>query len=150
MKPLRKVDISWSSDFAYAVGFIASDGNLSSDRRHINLTSKDEEIIKIFKRCLSLTNNVGLKGRGGNPLKIYYFLQFGDRIFYDFLLSIGLMPAKSKVLGEIKIPKEYFADFFERLYRWRWQYRILLSSGESLAAAKNQVVFGKSCISNLD
>lgn len=75
------------------------------------MTSKDEEIIEIFKGCLSLTNNVGLKSRGRNPSKIYYFLQFGDRIFYDFLLSIGLMPAKSKVLGEIKIPKEYFADF---------------------------------------
>lgn len=111
MKPLGKVAISWSSEFAYAIGLITSDGNLSTDGRHINLTSKDKELIEIFKKCLSLENKIGRKGRGGDSRKIYYCLQFGDRIFYKFLLGIGLMPAKSKVLGKMAIPEEYFADF---------------------------------------
>ncbi len=38
-------------------------------------------------------------------------LQFGSRTFYDFLLSIGLTPAKSKTLKALKIPDPYFADF---------------------------------------
>ncbi len=38
-------------------------------------------------------------------------LQFGSRTFYDFLLSIGLTPAKSKTLQALKIPDPYFADF---------------------------------------
>lgn len=38
-------------------------------------------------------------------------VQFGDVLFYRFLMSIGLMPNKSKVIGEVKIPGEYFFDF---------------------------------------
>jgi len=30
----------WSADFAYAVGLLTTDGSLSIDGRHINLTSK--------------------------------------------------------------------------------------------------------------
>ena len=41
--------MQWNHDFAYAIGLITTDGNLSPDGRHINLTSKDEEIILIKK-----------------------------------------------------------------------------------------------------
>lgn len=111
MKPLAKVAISWSPEFAYAIGLLTTDGNLSPDGRHMNLTSKDLEVVETFRRCLSLENKIGLKGRGGGSREKYYSLHFGDRIFYEFLLSIGLMPAKSKQLAEILVPKEYFADF---------------------------------------
>ncbi|MEK7576734.1 MAG: LAGLIDADG family homing endonuclease [Patescibacteria group bacterium] len=112
MKRLGKVSLVWSANLAYAIGLIASDGNLSPDGRHINLTSKDEEMIQTFKKCLGLKNRVGRKSRGGFKDKKYYVLQFGDRNFYDFLLALGLMPAKSKVLAELEVPETYFADFF--------------------------------------
>ena len=111
MKRLSKVNTEWSPSFAYAIGLIATDGNLSKDGRHINLTSKDEEMILTFKRCLSITNKIGLKTRGGSKIKKYFQVQFGDKNFYEFLLSLGLMPAKSKTIGALKIPEEYFADF---------------------------------------
>ncbi len=38
-------------------------------------------------------------------------MQFGDVIFYKFLLSLGLTPAKSKTLRALKIPQKYFFDF---------------------------------------
>ena len=41
-----------------------------------------------------------------------YRLQWGDRLFYDWLQSIGLTLAKSVILGPLAIPDEYFADFF--------------------------------------
>jgi hypothetical protein len=38
-------------------------------------------------------------------------LQFSDVSLYDFLQSIGLTPAKSKTIGELKVPDEFYADF---------------------------------------
>ncbi|MBI2669829.1 MAG: hypothetical protein HYX20_01640 [Candidatus Yanofskybacteria bacterium] len=112
MRRLGNVKIKWTPAFAYAIGLIATDGNLSPDGRHINLTSKDEEQILNFRSCLDLKNKVGRKGRGGTTIKKYFVLQFGDRNFYDFLLGIGLSPAKSKTLTNLSIPRIFFADFF--------------------------------------
>lgn len=112
MKRLSKVKIIWSSNFAYVIGLITTDGNLSKDGRHINFTSKDYDLAEIFKRCLSLNNKIGRKARGGSSEKKYFVVQFGDKNFYNFLLSLGLMPAKSKILTELQIPQEYFPDFF--------------------------------------
>lgn len=111
MKPLGKVKIKWSPEFAYAIGLLTADGNLSPDGRHINFTSKDEELIGVFKKCLNLSNKIGRKARGGGKEKKYYVIQFGDVNFYRFLLSIGLMPKKSKIISEINIPDKYFFDF---------------------------------------
>ena len=43
--------------------------------------------------------------------KKYFVVQFSDVLFYEFLLSIGIMPNKSKILGEVKVPAEYFFNF---------------------------------------
>jgi len=111
IKPKGKVKIKWDPYFAYAIGLITSDGNLSPDGRHISLTSKDYEIVKNFIQALSLTVKIGKKSRGGEEEKKYFVVQFGDVLFYDFLVKIGLTPAKSKTLKLVKIPKEYFFDF---------------------------------------
>lgn len=111
MNPLGNVKIKWSPEFAYAIGLLTTDGNLSPDGRHINFTSKDFKLAVLFKKCLDLSNIIGEKARGGEKEKKYYVVQFGDILFYNFLLSIGMMPKKSKVLEEIKIPAKYFFDF---------------------------------------
>ncbi len=116
MNRLSKIKIRWSSEFAYAIGLITTDGNLSPDGRHINLTSKDEAQIITFRNCLGLKNKIGRKSRGGSNVKKYFVLQFGDKNFYNFLLDIGLMPAKSKILKKIKVPKIFFADFLRGCY----------------------------------
>lgn len=111
MKPKQKVKIVWSSSLAYAVGLITTDGNLSPDGRHINLTSKDIELILTFKKCLNLKNRIGKKARGGSKEQKYYVIQFGDVVFYKFLVGIGLSEAKSKTLEQLEIPSSYFFDF---------------------------------------
>jgi hypothetical protein len=78
----------WTPQLAYAVGLIATDGNLSKDGRHLTLSSIDRPLIESARRCL---------GR--------------DRIFYDWLCAIGLRPAKSLTLGPVRVPDAYFADF---------------------------------------
>lgn len=112
MKRLNKVLIEWTPNFAYAIGLIATDGNLSKDGRHLNMTSKDRDMILTFKNCLGLKNKIGRKTREKSKIKRYFQVQFGDKNFYEFLLSIGLTPAKSKTIGALNIPEDYFIDFF--------------------------------------
>lgn len=111
MRRLSKVAIVWSPAFAYAIGLLATDGNLSKDGRHLNMTSKDKELIVTFRKCLELNNKIGRKTREKSKVKKYFQIQFGDRNFYDFLLGIGLTPAKSKTIKNLEVPRYLFADF---------------------------------------
>lgn len=106
------INTTWTSELAYVVGLIATDGNLSPDLRHINFTSKDKQLAYLYKKLLGLTNIVGKKSRGGEREKKYYVVQFGSVQFYDFLLLIGLTPAKSKTLRQLTVPDKFFWDFF--------------------------------------
>lgn len=111
INPLSKVKINWSPTFAYVVGLITTDGSLSKDKRHINFTSKDLELIKNFLSGLKIRCHIGKKASGSQPEKRYFVIQIGDVLFYKFLLSIGLMPNKTKAVGALKIPDKYFFDF---------------------------------------
>ncbi len=111
MRRLSKVRITWTPNFAYAIGLIATDGSLSKDGRHINFTSKDLVLVESFRECLGLNNKIGRKTREKEQEKKYFQIQFGDKNFYEFLLSLGLTPAKSKTLGTLNIPSSCFADF---------------------------------------
>ena len=91
---------------AYVVGLLATDGCLSSDRRHIILTSRDRELAETFLACLGrpIKYTIGRTRRG----KRAYYAQFSDVAFYDWLLARGLTPRKSLTLGAIDVPNEYF------------------------------------------
>lgn len=77
----------------------------------MSLTTKDLEQANNFIKCLELTVSIGRKASGVTPEKKYYHVQFGDVLFYRFLESIGLTPAKSRTLGPLVIPRKYFFDF---------------------------------------
>lgn len=108
-KPKGKVKIKWSPDFAYAIGLITTDGSLSRDGRHIDLTSNDIEQLENFNKALKIKIKIGKKESGLG--KIGKRIQFSDVLFYRFLNEIGLTSAKSKTLGKIEIPSKYFFDF---------------------------------------
>lgn len=114
--PQRKINILWSKNFAYAIGLIASDGNLSKDKRHLWLSSKDLEIIKKFKEALNLKNKIGKYARGGEKEKHYFYISFGDVCFYKFLNKIGLTSTKSKTIQKVSVPCRYFPDFLRGLF----------------------------------
>lgn len=108
-KPKERKPFVWSREVAYAIGLLASDGSLSKDGRHMDFTSKDKEQVENLIVCLGLTNTIGKKrSSAGNES---YRVQFGDVTFYNFLISIGLTPAKSRTIGAICIPRVYFFDF---------------------------------------
>src|SRR3989344_5648797 len=110
-KPLGKIAIKWSSNFAYAIGLLATDGCLYNNGRHMNLTTKDLEQAENFKLCLNLSVKIGTKYRNSLRVREYYYVQFGDVLFYRFLESIGMTPAKTKTIGQLLVPKKYFFDF---------------------------------------
>ncbi len=100
----------WSNDLAYLTGLVASDGCLYNDGRHINITSKDIEIISTFIYILGLNVKIGTK-RGSYNNTWAYSLQFGDVALYDFFLNCGITPAKSLTMQALSIPRQYHADF---------------------------------------
>ena len=108
-KPRSKIKIKWSSNFAYAIGLLTTDGCLGKKSSYIDFTSKDLEQIENFKKCLALDTKIGFKKSGGGFVSRR--VQFVDKFFYEFLLSIGLSSMKSKIINEVKIPAKYFFDF---------------------------------------
>ena len=110
-KPKDPTSIIWTSELAYAIGLIATDGCLYNDGRHINLTSKDLDQIETFKKCLGKNNKVGLKSSGFSKQRKYYYVQIGDVGLYRFLQQVGLTPRKSLTIGELLIPDQFFFDF---------------------------------------
>ena len=107
---MGKVALLWSPEFAYAIGLLTADGCLSKDGRHIDLTSKDAEQIELFETCLGIKTKISPKYSGAGNLA--YHTQFGDVLFYQFLMGIGLTPAKSNTISSVLVPKKYFFDFF--------------------------------------
>src|SRR4030042_275039 len=149
------------SNLLYLVGVITSDGCLSSDGRHIDITSKDLGFLKKIKDKFRLANKTGIKNRG--KVNEAYCLQFSNRNLYEFLLSVGLTPNKSLTLKSLDIPPGYFVDFLRGLidgdgciHTWvhpsnkrkQWSLRIYSGSKEFINWLSNTIaglleVFGK-------
>jgi hypothetical protein len=108
-KPKKIISEEWNANLAYAIGLIATDGCLSKDGLLIDLTSKDKEQLENFSKCLRINLKIGLKWNNNKDESLR--IQFKNRIFYDFLLSIGLTPRKSLTIGKLAIPNKYFFDF---------------------------------------
>ena len=101
----------WTSELAYSIGLIVTDGNLSPDKRHISITSSDKQLLRTFRKCLNLKNRITKNPKGSYTKKQCYRIQFGNVSFYNWLVSIGLMPRKTFLLKDIKIPNKFLGDF---------------------------------------
>lgn len=138
----KKWDPEWNPELAYAVGLFAADGCMYNDGRHFSFVSEDRDLIKIFMRCLGLKNKIGLKTSGYSGKKCPH-VQWGSVAMFDWFLFIGLTPKKSKTIGAINIPDEYFFDFlrgaidgdgsfysyFDPRWRSSFMFYLCLSSG---------------------
>ena len=141
-------------DLWYVVGLIATDGNLSKDGRHISIVSKDNKFLRKVRKALLLKNKIGFKANGIHPEKIYSVLQIGDKKFFNFLLSIGLIPKKSLILGKLTVPNDYFVDFLRGVidgdgtivswvHKWngnvQWSIRIYSAASKFIHWLKNEI-----------
>ena len=105
---------SWNPEIAYLVGIFASDGCLSNNGRHLNITSKDTEILENVRTILGLHTKIDTKRNGfGGYGK---FIQFSDVALYDFLTAAGLTPAKSKTIARVNVPDFYYGDFLRGVF----------------------------------
>lgn len=104
-------NFKWTSDLAYAIGLLTTDGNLSKDGRHITMRSSDLQLLKCFKQCLKLSTKIRKTHHDGWSKKPCYRVQFSKVQFYRWLLKIGLFPAKTYTIGKLNIPNKYFRDF---------------------------------------
>jgi hypothetical protein len=101
--------IDWSPQIAYALGLMATDGNLATGRSQLSLLSKDLEQVEMLRRCLRLNSRIfRVRSSTGSLYKV----QWRDLILYDWFLSVGLTPAKSRTLGPLTVPDKLYADFF--------------------------------------
>lgn len=101
----------WSREMGYAIGLITTDGSLSIDGRHIIFTSKDLQLIETLKSCLRVDTRIRCKKSGFNSTASCSYIEFSNVRLYQFLMTLGLMPNKTKQLGVIKVPDRYFFDF---------------------------------------
>ena len=140
------------SNLWYLVGLIASDGCLSKDGRHIDLTSKEYDFLREIKIRIGLINKIGVKY---NHLKQKNFhIQISNKGFYNFLLSIGLRPDKSLTIGPLAVEGQYFSDFLRGLIdgdgsirhwahssnnREQWSLRIYSGSAKFLEWLREQI-----------
>jgi len=104
-------NFDWTTNLAYIIGLLTTDGNLSKDGRHIIMRSSDLQLLDTFKKCLHLTNKIAQSKNDGWAKKPRYRIQFGNVQLYRWLLKIGLFPAKSYIIGPLKIANQYFSDF---------------------------------------
>ncbi len=140
-KPNGKVKIEWSSDFAYAIGLIASDGCVSKDGRHVLFVSKEIEQVNNYMKALGIVNAVDIT-RSGQNIEAFR-VQFSDVIFWRYLNSIGIHPAKSKTMQDISVPPSCFFDFVRGMFdgdgcvysywdkRWRSSFMFYVSFATS-------------------
>lgn len=101
----------FTPNLAYAIGLLTTDGNMSKDKRHINMRSSDIQLLETFKSCLNIQGKISQSKNDGWAKKPSYRVQFGNIQLYNWLLNIGLFPAKTYTIGKLKIPDEYFRDF---------------------------------------
>jgi hypothetical protein len=136
----------------YLVGLITSDGCLSSDGRHIDITSKGYKFLQGIKDTFGLDNKIGVKY---NSIKQKAFhIQIANKNFYDFLLSVGLSQNKSLTVGAVNVPGQYFCDFLRGLIdgdgcirQWvhssnqkeQWSLRIYSGSGAFIKWLNNTI-----------
>ena len=108
---MNHIAIQWSANFAYGIGLLATDGNLSKNGRSVTFVSKDLEQMENFEKAFSVKTHIGKKSRGAGGEKKYFVIQLSDARFHTFLNKIGITPSKSKTISKIDIPKEYMMDF---------------------------------------
>ena len=107
--PAGPVDTTWTPMLAYAVGLIATDGNLSPNGKTTNVVSGDVDLLESFKRCIPRAGRIGRHGPN------CWHVTVSSVDFYRWLQSIGLTPAKSLTLGGIDVPDAVFTDLVRGL-----------------------------------
>lgn len=116
---VARTPLTWTSDLAYAVGLMATDGGVGPGG-YMAFGSKDRDLVEIMLRCLGRpisyrTIPPGRQGIFGTSRSSFCFAQFSDVRLHDWLIAIGITPRKSLTLGAIEVPDEFIFPFVRGL-----------------------------------
>ena len=152
--PHKRKDLKLTgSNLWYLVGLITSDGSLSKDGRHVDITSSNYEFLCGVNKLIGSDIKIGVKYGGFKRQKAFH-IQITNRNFYEFLLSIGLMPNKSLILEKVEVPDSHFNDFLRGLIdgdggiqKWvhhtnkreQWNLRVASGSKKFLEWLQNKI-----------
>lgn len=100
------------NDLYYLVGLIAADGCLFQGR-YVSITSKYQGFLERIKEVCGIRSNVH-SFRDGE--RSYYRIIIGSKSFYNWLVSIGMMEKKSKVIGDLIVPDEFISPFLRGVF----------------------------------
>jgi hypothetical protein len=106
----------WSSNMAYILGFIITDGCLSKSRNNIRLTFdiKDKSILEFIRDEISPTRPIfkHIKRRLNIPHEVYTLRIHLNSHILEKLLELGMLFRKTgKETCPNNIPIEYFGDY---------------------------------------
>ena len=81
---------------------------------YLDVTSTDKEILENVRTILNLNVKLGVKRTGRGTCA--YRIQFKRVLLHKWFRSIGLTPNKSKTIGALNVPDEYFFDFLRGVW----------------------------------
>lgn len=102
---------SWSSEMAYVLGWIASDGSIHKNLNSFTITSSDLEHLDKLADLLGSNSKICLY-RGKRNIKTAGKLTISRQCMVQKLLELGMTPNKTKTLQfPLNIPREYLGDY---------------------------------------
>ena|GEM_PF-6393965 len=109
-KPIPEIFKNLTRKTVYLLGLLASDGHNKGSTGTIRFGSNDKELSEFVKDCLGERARMRTeRTQAGNP---HYRVQLQSRLALDYLILLGIVPKKSKILRMPKFPPELFWDFF--------------------------------------
>lgn len=106
----------WSSEMAYILGFIISDGNIcKSGRAHLlQIASDDKDVIRKIKYQMCAKGPILTKSRPNG--KISYQFRISDKTIFTDLIKLGITENKSLTISPPFIPNIYLRDFLRGFF----------------------------------
>ena len=103
----------WTSDMAYVLGFIASDGNVKGGRLKISVKSSDVDVLEKIKNSIKYTGDIHLgKSKCNEKEFSIATLYIHSKELCKDLKKLNIIENKSLVLNmDGVIPDEYKIDF---------------------------------------
>jgi hypothetical protein len=103
---------TWSSNMAYILGYIATDGCIAPKNR-LKIGSVDREILEKISKELNSTHKIN-----AYVYKKYlsYQIQICSNEIYSDLTNLGITPNKSYNIRFPNVPKEYLSHFIRGVF----------------------------------
>lgn len=137
----------WTTKMAYVLGFLYADGNITdsvpSRTQYIKFTNTEKDILVKIKSALESKHKIYrtpprlVRHKNGEYLSRESFsLRIGSRKMFNDLISIGVVPNKSKVIAFPNILSGYLYHFIRGYFDGDGCVYIYMSKGKT----KNKIL----------